>query len=43
MLPNAIKNARKLQKYNKTTGVNNPSTNVHELIEYLTSLNTRQI
>lgn len=38
-LPEAIRNAKQLQQFHKTSGTNNPSTNIHELIEYLISLN----
>lgn len=41
-LPDAIKHARRLQQHNKATGTNNPATNMHELVEYLIRLNTRQ-
>ncbi len=41
MLPSAIKNAKQLQQYNQSTGTNNPATDMHEIIEYLISLNTR--
>lgn len=41
-LPDAIKHARRLQQHNEATGANNPATNMHELVEYLISLNTRQ-
>jgi len=34
---NAIKHAKRLMKENKKTGSDNPSTNVHELVEYLRS------
>lgn len=40
MLPDAIKNARQLQQHNQATGNSHPSTNMHELIEYLIRLNT---
>lgn len=40
-LPKAIKHAKQLQQHNRTSGASNPATNMHELIEYLTSLNTR--
>jgi len=39
MLPDAIKHAGRLQKHNQETDSNHPATNMHELIEYLTSLN----
>jgi len=42
-LPNAIKNAKQLQQHNQSTGTYNPATNMHELIEYLISLNTRHV
>ncbi|MBU1052483.1 MAG: RloB family protein [Proteobacteria bacterium] len=38
LLPQAIKNAKQLQRYNQTTGTNNPATNMHELIQYLIAL-----
>lgn len=38
-LPDAIRYAKQLQKHNLCTGTNNPSTNIHELIEYLIGLN----
>lgn len=41
-LPDAITHARRLQQHNQGTGANNPATNMHELVEYLISLNTRQ-
>ena len=41
-LPDAIKHARQLQQHNLATGANNPATNMHELVEYLISLNMRQ-
>ena len=34
----AIKNAKRLLKENEKTGSNNPETNVHELVEFLSSL-----
>lgn len=34
----AIKHAKQLQKYNYSTSSTNPSTNIHELIEFLTRL-----
>ncbi len=37
----AIKNAKQLQKENHKTHSDNPATNVHELIEYLRTLNIR--
>lgn len=40
-LPNAIKHAKRLQIHNHKTVSSHPATNMHELIEYLTSLNTR--
>jgi hypothetical protein len=40
-LLDAIKHAKQLQHYNQSTGVNNPATNMHELIEYLISLKDR--
>jgi RloB-like protein len=43
LLPDAIRHAKQLQQDNQTTGANNPATNMHELIEYLTSLNIRQV
>lgn len=43
MLPDAIKHAKQLQQYNQASGASHPSTNMHELIEYLISLNTRQV
>jgi len=39
-LPEAINNAKKVQKYSRETGSTNPSTNVYELIEYLINLNS---
>ncbi|MDD2853711.1 MAG: RloB family protein [Desulfuromonadaceae bacterium] len=39
-LSDAIRHANQLQQHNLATGANNPSTNIHELIEYLTSLNS---
>ena len=39
-LPDAIRHANQLQQYHQTSGTNNPSTNIHELIEYLISLNS---
>jgi hypothetical protein len=41
-LPDAIKHARRLQQHNLTADTNNPATNIHELIEYLTNLNILQ-
>jgi hypothetical protein len=40
-LSKAIHNAKQLQISNKTSGTNNPSTNMHELIEYLIELSAR--
>lgn len=42
-LQTAIKNAKQLQQHNQTTGTNNPTTNIHELIEYLINLNAPQV
>jgi len=42
LLPDAIKHAKQLQQHNISVGANNPATNIHDLIEYLTGLNTRQ-
>jgi hypothetical protein len=39
-LSDAIRYANQLQRHNQTSGTNNPSTNIHELIEYLISLNS---
>ncbi|MBW4054464.1 MAG: RloB domain-containing protein [Proteobacteria bacterium] len=39
-LSDAIRHANQLQQHNLATGTNNPSTNIHELIEYLISLNS---
>lgn len=36
----AIKNAKKLQEHNNKTDSTNPTTNMHELIEYLMNLKT---
>ncbi|MFA7060474.1 MAG: RloB family protein [Pedobacter sp.] len=38
-LTDAIRHANQLQQYHQASGTNNPSTNIHELIEYLISLN----
>lgn len=38
----AIKNAKKLQEHNNKTDSTNPTTNVHELIEYLINLKTSE-
>jgi hypothetical protein len=43
LLPGAIKNATQLQQHNQATGASNPATNMHELIEYLMSLNADPI
>ena len=40
-LSDAIGYAKQLQKHNQDTDTNNPSTNIHELIEYLIALNSR--
>jgi len=40
-LPDAIRHANQLQQHNLATGANNPSTNIHELIEYLIDLNSK--
>lgn len=37
----AIQNAKQLQQHNKATNSINPSTNIHELVEYLVELNIR--
>lgn len=34
----ALKHAKQLQKHNSSTNTTNPSTNIHELIEFLTEL-----
>jgi hypothetical protein len=39
-LPTAIKNANKLERHNHSASTNSPATNMHQLIEYLISLNT---
>jgi RloB-like protein len=41
-LPDAIKHAKRVQQHNLTAGTDNPATNIHELVEYLTSINIRQ-
>lgn len=41
-LPDAIKHTKQLQQHNQATGANSPATNMHELVEYLIGLNTRQ-
>ena len=40
MLSDAIKHAQQLQKHNHAVGSSHPATNMHELVEYLISLNT---
>lgn len=37
-LDTAIKNAKQLQKHNSSTKSTNPSTHIHELVEFLTKL-----
>lgn len=43
MLQDAIKHAKQLQQHNDATGTNNPATNMHELIECLIELSSRQV
>jgi len=38
-LDNAITNGRRVEKFHKTSGTDNPSTLVHSLVEYLRDLN----
>lgn len=40
-LPDAIRHAKQLQKHNESAGTDNPSTKMHDLIEYLLELNPR--
>lgn len=40
-LGNAIMNALRLEKQNKTTGTDNPHTRMHHLIKYLTTLKSK--
>lgn len=37
-LPNAIKNAKRLKQHNHSAGTDNPTTDLHELVEYLINL-----
>ena len=37
-LPDALRNAKQLEEFHKTSGTDNPSTEVHKLVEYLMNL-----
>ena len=37
-LPDALTRANQLEEFHKTSGTDNPSTNIHELVEYLMNL-----
>ena len=39
-LPDALRSAKKLEAFHKTSGTDNPSTKVHELVECLMNLKT---
>lgn len=43
LVPAAIKNAKKLQQHNESAGTKMPSTNMHELIEYLINLTSSKL
>jgi hypothetical protein len=41
-LPNALRNAKQLTDFHENSGTDNPSTNVHELIEYLQNISDKK-